>query len=200
MAAAGARAILTPSLIAIATNGASAAPPPVPRALPLPYNMSRFPSAWFGGNDTVFESEASLETLGKYSLAILSWQALLTATNWTASIYAQLAQAAVIKARHPALPVFVYQGRVHAARLPRIASAVPVRPRRRHPRSPHLPFTRSPCRCDVAASATRTDTTSRPSKSSARRATVARGTSRAAASPSPGLTGSFKQTPCPSTA
>jgi hypothetical protein len=112
MAAAGARAILASSLIAIATNGASAAPP-APRALPLPYNMSRFPAAWFGGNDTVFESEASLETLGKYSLAILSWQALLTATNWTASVYAQLAQAAVIKARHPNLPVFVYQGRVH---------------------------------------------------------------------------------------
>ena len=191
--------LLASAVIAIATNGASAAPP-APRALPLPYNMSRFPAAWFGGNDTAFESEASLEALGKYSLAILGWQALLTATNWTASIYAQLAQAAVIKARHPALPVFVYQGRVHAARLPRIASAVPVRARRRHPRSPRLPLTRSPCRCDVAASATQTVTTSRPSKSSARRATAARGTSRAAASPSPGLTGSFKQTPCPSTA
>ena len=53
--------LLASALIAIATHGASAAPP-APRALPLPYNMSRFPAAWFGGNDTAFESEASLET------------------------------------------------------------------------------------------------------------------------------------------
>jgi len=129
--------LLASALIAIATNGASAAPP-APRALPLPYNMSRFPAAWFGGNDTAFESEASLEALGKYSLAILGWQALLTATNWTASIYAQLAQAAVIKARHPALPVFVYQGRVHAARL---ALCTPNRIERR-PR-PSIPRART---------------------------------------------------------
>ena len=144
MAAAGARAILASSLIAIATNGASAAPP-APRALPLPYNMSRFPAAWFGGNDTVFESEASLETLGKYSLAILSWQALLTATNWTASVYAQLAQAAVIKARHPTLPVFVYQGRVHVHCTCPCALAAATHAHRVCPRA-HLAFLTSQLR------------------------------------------------------
>eukprot|EP00729_Bicosta_minor_P018500 gene18500-9830_t len=48
-------------------------------------------AAWFGANNTNFESEQELEAIGKYSLAIFGWQALITATNWTASIYAQLA-------------------------------------------------------------------------------------------------------------
>ena len=47
-------------------------------------------AAWFGANNTNFESEQELEAIGKYSLAIFGWQALITATNWTASIYAQL--------------------------------------------------------------------------------------------------------------
>ena len=78
--------------------------------LPFAYNWSRFPAAWFGANATSFESEAQLDEIGRYSLAIFGWQALITATNWTASIYAQLAQASILKARFPSLPVFVYQG------------------------------------------------------------------------------------------
>jgi len=43
-------------------------------------------------------------------MAIFGWQHLITRSNWTASIYAQLNQAAVVKARFPDLPVFVYTG------------------------------------------------------------------------------------------
>eukprot|EP00965_Chrysotila_dentata_P212964 6187362-Pleurochrysis_carterae.AAC.2 len=48
--------------------------------------------------------------IGKYSMAILGWQHLVDATDWTASVYAQLAQAAILKGAHPHLPVFVYAG------------------------------------------------------------------------------------------
>ena len=91
-------------------------------------------SAGFGGNATNFESEEQLEEIGKYSLAILGWQHLIFAvrvldhsqrwphrsvsntpslnrqTNWTASVYKQMEQAAIIKKRFPDLPVYVYTG------------------------------------------------------------------------------------------
>ena len=75
--------------------------------LPFPYNWSKFPAAWFGANDTHWESAAQIDELGKYSMAIFGWQALITATNWTASIYAQMNQAAIVKDKHPDLPVYV---------------------------------------------------------------------------------------------
>jgi hypothetical protein len=77
-------------------------------ALPYPYDWSKFPAAWFGGNATNWENETQLEAIGQYSLAIFGWQHLITATNWTASVYAQLAQAAIVKDRHPQLPIYVY--------------------------------------------------------------------------------------------
>ena len=60
-------------------------------AFPYPYDWKRFPVAWFGGNATNFESEAQLDFIGKFSMAIFGWQHLIFATNWTASVYAQLA-------------------------------------------------------------------------------------------------------------
>ena len=78
--------------------------------LPFPYDWSRFPAAWFGGNDTVWESAEQLDAIGRYSLAILGWQSMITATNWTATLYAQINQAALLKARHPELPIFLYAG------------------------------------------------------------------------------------------
>ena len=38
---------------------------------PFPYNWSRFPAAWFGANATSFESDAAMDEIGRYSLAIL---------------------------------------------------------------------------------------------------------------------------------
>lgn len=89
----------------VALRGGSAPP-----AWPFPYDWSKFPAAWFGGNATNFESEEQLEEIGRYSLAILGWQHLITETNWTASVYAQMEQAAIIKAKFPKLPVYVYTG------------------------------------------------------------------------------------------
>jgi hypothetical protein len=77
---------------------------------PYKYDWSKFPAAWFGGNATDWESDEQIEKIGKYSLAILGWQHLITATNWTASVYAQIEQAQIIKAKHPDLPVYVYTG------------------------------------------------------------------------------------------
>ena len=74
------------------------------------YNASRFPTAWFGANATNWEDESQLEAIGKYSMAILGWQHLDTVVDWTAVVYAQMEQAAIIKSRHPDLPVFVYCG------------------------------------------------------------------------------------------
>lgn len=51
-------------------------------------------------------------------MAILGWQHLDTPTEWTDVVYAQMAQAAIIKARHPSLPVFVYCGYGFAFGLP----------------------------------------------------------------------------------
>lgn len=81
-----------------------------PPAFPFAYDWDKFPAAWFGGNATDFESEAQLEEIGKYSLAIFGWQHMITATNWTASVYAQLEQAAKLKAKFPTMPVYVYSG------------------------------------------------------------------------------------------
>ena len=58
-------------------------------AFPFPYDWSKFPAAWFGANATHFESTAQLDFIGKFSLAIFGWQHLITATNWTASVYSQ---------------------------------------------------------------------------------------------------------------
>lgn len=85
-------------------------PPPSPNSFPFPYNWSRFPAAWFGGNDTHFESDSQLDAIGKYSLAIFGWQHLITASNWTATLYSQIDQAIILKERHPSLPVFLYAG------------------------------------------------------------------------------------------
>ena len=62
-------------------------------SLPYKYDWTRFPAAWFGANSTSFESAEQLDLIGKYSLAIFGWQHMITATNWTASVYAQLEQA-----------------------------------------------------------------------------------------------------------
>ena len=78
--------------------------------LPFPYNWSQFPAAWFGANDTHWESAESIDEIGKYSMAVFGWQALLRVTNWTAAVYTQLSQAAIVKNRHPDLPVYVYTG------------------------------------------------------------------------------------------
>ncbi len=93
------------ALVGLSAASASAAPP-----FPFPFDWAQFPSAWFGGNATHWESESQLEAIGKYSMAIFGWNHLITATNWTASLYAQLNQAAIVKARHPHLPVYVYAG------------------------------------------------------------------------------------------
>lgn len=77
---------------------------------PYPYDWYKFPAAWFGANATNFENETQLEFIGQFSLAIFGWQHLITATNWTASVYSQLNQAAILKDRHPTLPVYVYTG------------------------------------------------------------------------------------------
>lgn len=79
-------------------------------SFPFPYNWSKFPTAWFAANATNWEDEAQLDEIGKYSMAILGWQHLDTNTDWTAVVYTQLTQAAIIKARHPDIPVFVYCG------------------------------------------------------------------------------------------
>ena len=84
-------------------------------SFPFPYNWSKFPTAWFAANATNWEDDAQLEAIGKYSMAILGWQHLdgITGhddTGWTAVVYTQLTQAAIIKAKHPDLPVFVYCG------------------------------------------------------------------------------------------
>jgi hypothetical protein len=77
---------------------------------PFPYDKSKFPVAWFGSNATNWESDAQIEAIGKYSMAILGWQHLTTLTNFTAVVYEQITQVNIIKARHPKLPVFVYAG------------------------------------------------------------------------------------------
>ena len=79
-------------------------------SLPFAYNWTRFPSAWFGANKTHWESDAQLAEIGRYSMAVLGWQHLDDVTNWTAVVYAQLAEAGRIKAAHPDVPVFVYCG------------------------------------------------------------------------------------------
>lgn len=79
-------------------------------AFPFPYDWSKFPAAWFGANATDFESPEQLDFIGRFSLAIFGWQHLISATNWTASVYAQIDQVAILKERHPQLPVYVYTG------------------------------------------------------------------------------------------
>ena len=83
---------------------------PAAAALPFAYDWSKFPAAWFGGNATNFENATQLDAIAQYSMAVFGWQHLIFATNWTASIYAQLDQAAILKAHAPKLPVFVYAG------------------------------------------------------------------------------------------
>lgn len=77
---------------------------------PFPYNWTRFPAAWFGANETNWESDAQIAEIGRYSMAILGWQHLDTPSQWTAVVYPQLTQAGIIKDSHPDLPVFVYTG------------------------------------------------------------------------------------------
>ena len=89
------------SVVALATT---------PARFPFEYDWGRFPAAWFGANATDFENTTQLDAIGRYSLAIFGWQALITKTGWTAAIGAQLMQAKALKQRHPSLPVFVYQG------------------------------------------------------------------------------------------
>merc|ERR1719326_2581437 len=49
------------------------------KSFPYPYDWDRFPAAWFGGNSTDWESPDQLAEIGKYSMAILGWQHLITA-------------------------------------------------------------------------------------------------------------------------
>jgi len=77
---------------------------------PFPYNWSKFPCAWFGSNTTNWESDAQIEEIGRYSMAILGWQHLDGLTNWNNVVYTQLTQASIIKSKFPDLPVFVYTG------------------------------------------------------------------------------------------
>ena len=108
--------MLRAPLLLIGTFCQHAVAAPVPATLaagasfPFAYNWSKFPSAWFAANATNWEDEAQLEEIGKYSMAILGWQHLDTETQWTAVVYSQLTQAAIIKSRHPNIPVFVYCG------------------------------------------------------------------------------------------
>lgn len=76
---------------------------PAAAALPFAYDWSKFPAAWFGGNATNFENATQLDAIAQYSMAVFGWQHLIFATNWTASIYAQLDQAAILKAHAPKL-------------------------------------------------------------------------------------------------
>ena len=76
----------------------------------MPYDWDTPTVGWFGGNATHFENTTQLEHISRYSMAIFGWQHLIFATNWTASVYAQLNQAAILKAQAPKLPVFVYAG------------------------------------------------------------------------------------------
>ena len=77
---------------------------------PFAYNESKFPAAWFGANATNWESPEQLMAIGRYSMAILGWQHLTMETDFTAVVYEQITQAAIIKSQHPDLPVFVYCG------------------------------------------------------------------------------------------
>lgn len=79
-------------------------------SLPWSYSWDKFPAAWFGGNGTEWESEAQLREIGRYSMAILGWQHLADAADFTAVVYSQLTQAAIIKKHHPEMPVMVYVG------------------------------------------------------------------------------------------
>jgi len=82
----------------------------VAAAMPWAYDWDRFPAAWFGANATTWESSAQIAEIGKYSMAILGWQHLADIDDWSAVVYTQLSQAAIIKEAHPSLPVFVYAG------------------------------------------------------------------------------------------
>merc|ERR1711934_243539 len=98
------------ALFAPSASGAVLAPSASGAGFPFPYNWSKFPTAWFASNATNWESDEQIELIGKYSMAILGWQHLDTPLNWTAVVYTQLTQAAIIKNKHPNLPVFVYCG------------------------------------------------------------------------------------------
>ena len=97
--------------VAATSSSASAvASAPAPASWPFAYNWSKFPAAWFGANATTWESPAQIEAIGKYSLAILGWQHLTMVTDFTAVVFEQITQAAILKNNHPDLPVFVYCG------------------------------------------------------------------------------------------
>jgi len=102
--------ILNLLVVAAATTPAAPKPAQAGTAFPWAYDWSKFPTAWFAANDTVWESAEQIAAIGKYSMAILGWQHLDNAANWTAVVYLQLTQAAIIKDAHPKMPVFVYCG------------------------------------------------------------------------------------------
>lgn len=81
-----------------------------PLVLPWEYNWTSFPAVWFGGNGTDWESPEQIAAIGKYQMAILGWQDLLYEADWTAVVYTQLTQAAIIKDAHPHIKVMVYAG------------------------------------------------------------------------------------------
>ena len=58
-------------------------------------------------------------------MAILGWQHLTTPTKFADVVYAQLAQAAAIKAMHPDLPVYVYCSFGWVSNLHRATTFVP---------------------------------------------------------------------------
>merc|ERR1711907_606882 len=99
---------LTAPAVAVIMALASLAPAEAKAAFPFKYNWTKFPAAWFGANATNWESPDQIAEIGKYSMAILGWQHLTKETHFTDVVYAQLAQAAVIKAAYPEMPVYVY--------------------------------------------------------------------------------------------
>jgi hypothetical protein len=103
------KALALVSVLCIASVGASKQLDST-TPFPFPYDWSKFPAAWFGANATNWESEAQLAEIGRYSMAIFGWQHLTTVTDFTAVVYEQITQAAILKNKHPDLPVFVYCG------------------------------------------------------------------------------------------
>eukprot|EP00038_Savillea_parva_P005072 m.146846 g.146846 ORF g.146846 m.146846 type:complete len:541 (+) comp11651_c2_seq9:195-1817(+) len=78
---------------------------------PWPYLQPRggLPGiAWFGANESGFENETQLETLGNYSMIVFGWQALLPYSNYTGELSLLVSQAQIVKQRHPSNAVIVY--------------------------------------------------------------------------------------------
>lgn len=89
-------------------------------APPWPYDgFSRFPSLWFGGNDTRVDDAATLAVVSRFALAGIGWQQGTTRSNYShleAEVWAAARAVAAFAAQAPLppgatapLPVFVYR-------------------------------------------------------------------------------------------